>query len=137
MEVMIVIAIIGLLASVLTVKMGDSLNKGKAFKTEIAISKLYDVLSFADVSPPLTAEKVEEAVKDSPFVRDLDSVLKDGWGEPFTLAQEGTEIRFSSSRYDAYCAKKSESPKYPWQQEETQQEETQQQKAGENQNASK
>lgn len=134
MEVMIVIAIIGLLASVLTVKMGDSLNKGKAFKTEIAISKLYDVLSFADVSPPLTTEKVEEAVKDSPFVRDLDSVLKDGWGEPFTLAQDGTEIRFSSSRYDAYCAKKSEAPKYPWQQEEK--EEAQEEKAGENQNVS-
>ncbi len=117
MEVMIVIAIIGLLASVLTVKMGDSLNKGKAFKTEIAISKLYDVLSFADISPPLTVSKVEEAIEDSPFVRDLDAVLKDGWGEPFTLAQEGTEIRFSSQRYDAYCAKKDQPPKYPWREE--------------------
>ncbi|MEM7174403.1 MAG: type II secretion system protein [Chlamydiota bacterium] len=115
-EVMIVIAIISLIAGVVGVKMRDGLEKGKAFKTEMAINKLYEILIFEDIKDPsnLTAAD-RNKINQSEFTRNADSVLRDGWGEEFTFVpKQNEEIEFYSRRYVEYCQRKGRTEKYPW-----------------------
>ena len=116
-EVMIVIAIIGIVAGVIGVKMRDGMEKGRAFKTEIAINKLYEVLIFEEIQTPsqLDFTQLSQRVSQSAFVRDANSVLKDGWGNDFVFVPEQDgKIEFYSRRYFDYCQRKGKQDRYPW-----------------------
>lgn len=106
-EMMIVIALIGLIGSVVAYNLKGSLDQGKVFKTEQAISQLSDILwleiskgaSFDDLSGQWTSY-----VKASPLVKDPNKLLVDGWNQPFTIEVNGNDFTIRSVRYDQYKA---------------------------------
>lgn len=121
LEVMIVIVIISLVAGVTGFKMRESLEKGKAFKTEMAIQKLYEVLTLEDIHPELFPNKsaLEDALRESAFTRDPKVLLQDGWGEEFQfVSRSDGEREFYSKRFVEYRTRKGEADyTYPWDRE--------------------
>lgn len=117
LEVMIVIFIIGIIGSVIGYNMRGSLDNGRAFKTKEGMRKLYEIVQlesngFKD-DGQLHAT-VKQLLEGSNLVRNVDELMKDGWGEGYQIEIEGGDIRFYSKRYQEYCSKKKQSPEYPW-----------------------
>jgi len=111
MEIMIVIVLIGLIASVIGMNMKGSLDAGKAFKTEQAQEKIADILSLAiakgEVSSEEAITKADKVLKNSGLVKDPEKFLKDGWNEPFAIkANSHGEIEVTSEKLKTYKAKK-------------------------------
>jgi len=133
LEIMIVIVIIGIVGSVVGYNMRGSLDQGRAFKTKEAARKLYEIILLEDASMPFSSAIdttslahtkdsdaicaiVQEIVQKSKLVRRPKELVRDGWGIFFTFTYdtEKEEVRFSSEKYDAYCAKKGIQTEYPW-----------------------
>lgn len=113
-EMMIVIFLIGIIASVVGYNMIGSMEKGKAFKTEQGIRRLTEIvnleISLGGVSPKsddaveVKRERVSQLLRASQLVRDtdLDSLLKDGWGNYYSIDPAYGTVRFSSTRWEQY-----------------------------------
>jgi len=110
LEIMVVIFIIGIIGSVIGYNMRGSMAKGKRFKTERAAEKLQEILmlecDLKNVNPASITwnpDKIKKVLEDSGMVKDLDGLMKDGWGEPFRVryiqSRETFEVR--SSHYPA------------------------------------
>ena len=114
LEVMIVIFIIGSIGSVLGFNMRGSLDKGRAFKTKEALSKIYEIVQLQQAQgfslDPTSQEALEKSVveclKQSELVRKPSALIKDGWGITFHFDFDGEEFSISSAKYDAYCREK-------------------------------
>lgn len=121
LEVMIVIFIIGIIASVVGYNMRGSLDKGKAFKTKEGMRKLYDIVQL-EVQPGNLEGKSGDALKnevrrlvaESRLVKNVDNLLKDGWGNDYVCQLDNGEIRFISQRYIDYCTATKSPLEYPW-----------------------
>ncbi|MBI5346452.1 MAG: type II secretion system protein [Chlamydiae bacterium] len=107
LEIMIVIFLIGLIGGVMGYNMKGSLEKGKAFKTEQAINQIRDILLLeyangGDLTAIANNPKI--FLENSGLVKDVDALLKDGWGQPFKIVkqEEPTLIKVSSHEYDNY-----------------------------------
>lgn len=105
---MIVVLLIGIISSVIGYNVKGSLNKGKAFKTQMAQKQMRDILYIA-VSE---GHKIEEVVKnhkkyliDSGLVKSVESIIKDGWGEFFIIKSDKNKILIKSKKLDEYLAK--------------------------------
>jgi prepilin-type N-terminal cleavage/methylation domain-containing protein len=129
LELMIVILIIGIIGSVVGYNIRGTLEKGKAFKTEQAALKLYDILlihqaeghDLKTVINKKMDEKggVTDVVKSSGLVRSSKDIAKDGWGEDFIeFNLDGGKLSFKSKKYDDYCEATGKTAKYPWSDED-------------------
>lgn len=109
-EIMIVIALIGLIGSVVAYNLKGSLNEGKAFKTAQAMEQINDILWLEVAQGDRTIDEVaqqwERVVEKSPLARKPSELCKDGWGQTFTVRAERDEFRISSNRYEQYTAQK-------------------------------
>ena len=111
LEIMMVIFLIGLIGSVIGYNMKGSLDEGKAFRSKHGADRIYDTLSL-EMSKGATAQEVADNpkmyLKNAGILKDVDKLLKDGWGEPYaiTVIRQGRDISIRSARYDAFQAKK-------------------------------
>lgn len=105
---MIVMFLIALILGVIAYNYQGSLEKGKAFKTEIAIEKIQTILDLKAAEKPETLDSIPDKwrdyVKDSPLVKDPDSIIKDGWGGDYSVTVENGVIKVSSKNLDNYKA---------------------------------
>lgn len=109
LEIMIVIFLIGLIGSVIGYNMKGSLDKGRAFRTEQAAEQIRDIL-LMEIAKGASADEViskkEEYLKHSGLVKDPTKLLKDGWGQPFTITKKSDDdIRVVSRRLQEYRSK--------------------------------
>ena len=110
LEVMIVIFIIGIIGSVIGYNMRGSLDKGKAFKTKEAISKIYEIslLAWEDKSQVSDdPQKIKEMLVNSGFIRKVSDFMKDGWKQQFefSIDKDSNELRIISRKYEEFCDK--------------------------------
>lgn len=94
LEIMIVIFLIGTIASVIGYNMKGSLDKGKAFKTEQAQKQIRDILLLEIANGRTLSEvlkKPKHFLENSGLVRDSESLLKDGWGFKMKIEPSGEE----------------------------------------------
>lgn len=107
LEIMIVISLIILITGVIGYNMRGTLNRGRAFRTERAKEQLHDMLllSVADGNPP---EKVLKSpatyIKQLGLAKNVDELLKDGWGNKFIISyldDEG-DFRIESAAYEKF-----------------------------------
>ena len=126
LEIMIVIFIIGIIGSVVGYNMRGSLDQGKAFKTKEATRKIYEVLALENARGKTIPEgtvdfltEVSKILKESGFIRKASLVTTDGWGHPFYffLDDQSKELRFTSEKYESYCARKGIETEYPWEED--------------------
>ena len=106
LEIMVVIFIIGIIGSVIGYNMRGSMAKGKRFKTERAAEKLQEILmlecdlkNLDPASMTWNPDTVQEVFEESGMVKDVDGLMKDGWGEAFTVryiqSREAFEVKSS------------------------------------------
>jgi len=109
LEIMVVIFIIGIVGSVIGYNMRGSLSKGKEFKTARSAEKLQEILTLeCDLNniDPTTKEwsstVVKNVLKNSGLVKDVDALMKDGWGEKFKVeySTERQEFDVFSSHHN-------------------------------------
>jgi prepilin-type N-terminal cleavage/methylation domain-containing protein len=109
LEIMIVIFLIGLIASVIGVNMKGSLDAGRAFKTEKAQEQICDILMLEVARGASIDEVVKNAEKyldASGMVNDASKFILDGWGQQFEITQDKGDIVVSSDRLKEYKQRK-------------------------------
>ncbi len=116
LEMMIVVVLIGIIASVIGVNMKKSLDEGKAFKTERAKEQIHDaVLYHIATSDQYTLKQIiedeeilQKVLDESPLIKDSASFLKDGWGDRFQikLTRDKHEFAVESVNLNKYKEKK-------------------------------
>lgn len=110
LEVMIVICIIGLVSSVIAFNLKGSLEEGKAFKTQTAAEKIYEILTLQiakgyDVQTVIDDPK--SVLEDANLAKNVDKMLKDGWNTKFEiLIKEDGDVGLSSKRFLSHLVKK-------------------------------
>lgn len=107
LEIIIVIALITLITGVVGYNMRDTLNRGRMFRTERAKEQLRDMLllSLAEgESPQQILSKPAASIKKLGLVKNVEELLKDGWGEKFqiTYLEEEEDFQISSKNYDKH-----------------------------------
>lgn len=107
LEIMIVIFLIGIIGSVIGYNMKGSLDKGKAFKSEQAASRIREIL-LLEVAKGANIEEVvgepQKYLEFSGLVEKPEKMLKDGWGGSFDIKIEknGTDIKVVSDALRKY-----------------------------------
>lgn len=111
LEIMIVIFLIGLIGSVIGYNVKGSLDEGRAFRSEMGAGQIRDLL-LLEVAK---GHSIEDVIKNKEIylemtglVKDVNKLLKDGWGVPYTItANRGnTDIYVKSTALKAYQDKK-------------------------------
>jgi len=103
---MIVIILIGMIASVIGYNMKGSLEKGKAFKSEQAQIQIEDILTLQIASGETYEEGCAEALlRKSGLVKNPKEFVKDGWGIPFIITYIDESIEVTSKKLDEYNGK--------------------------------
>lgn len=101
-EIMIVILLIGLIGGALAFNMRGSMDKGRAFKTEQNIARVYDALMMEYARGDLSLDDIVKQhpaiVGRSPFIKDSAQVLRDGWGQDLSirLNSAGNDLEITS-----------------------------------------
>jgi hypothetical protein len=113
-EMMIVMFLIALITGVVAYNYRGTLEEGKAFKTKTGIEKLETILSLTLAENPsadLSGEGWKQYVAHSPLVQNAQALLKDGWGEDYTVNfnPETNQIQVHSEKYEAYRRKNQQS----------------------------
>ena len=111
LEIMIVIFLIGLIGSVIGYNMKGSMDEGKAFKTQQAISQMENIFELQvakGADPEHVSLNVEHHLSQSGIVKSPKKLMKDGWGKKFDFIYEEETglIKIVSEKYDAFMAKK-------------------------------
>ena len=106
LEIMIVILLIGIIGGVVGYNVKSSLDKGKAFKTEYAINQIQEILlleySQGIFSGKDIAQHHQKHLKNSGFCKDLNALLKDGWGGLYTVDFDDDAFIAHSAKLDDY-----------------------------------
>ena len=106
-EIVIVMFLIAMITGVIAYNYTGTLEKGKAFKTEMGIERLTTILNLAAAEDRGLTDNIESKwesiVRQSPLVNKPNELINDGWGEKYevTLDQDGN-IQVHSRRYDEY-----------------------------------
>jgi general secretion pathway protein G len=105
-EIMIVMFLIASITGVLAYNYKGSLEKGKKFKTEMAMQKLHTILDLAVAEDPNLLDSIEsnweEIVKSSPLVNDKRSLIYDGWNKKYQVRFDRNQgIQIASETYNA------------------------------------
>jgi type II secretory pathway pseudopilin PulG len=110
LEIMIVIFLIGLIGGVIGYNVKGSLEEGKAFRSEQGIEKLHDLFLMEVANGVPVEELIREPafyLKRTGLVADAEKLLKDGWGQPYSLKADGEyDIAITSEAWSKYKAKK-------------------------------
>ncbi len=119
MEIMLVILIISLIGGVIGYSMKGSLEEGKAFKTQQAISKVYELIQLRIAETGDIEEicnNIEKELEKTGLVKRVKELLKDGWGSKFEIKKIKDEITIKSKNLEKYIDKKGKkkSDYYPW-----------------------
>lgn len=110
MEMMIVIALIGIIGSIIGFSMRGSLDEGKAFKTEQAMQKLEDILEL-ELAKGKTWEEFEknrqQFVQSAGLIKNPNDVLRDGWGNDLQVTRDDAgQLSIQSAKLDAFKLRK-------------------------------
>ncbi len=116
LEIMIVIFLIGLIGGIVSYSMKGSLTEGKAFKTEQAIMRVKDLIEL-ELARGATREQINGNLigflKAQGVVKNVESLLKDGWGKPLKITvKDNDEIEITSADLETYKAKKAQDRGY-------------------------
>lgn len=99
-EIMIVILLIGLIGGALAFNMRGSMDKGKIFKTEQNINRVYDILmmeySKGESSLETIVQNREAILRSSFLVKNGEKFLKDGWGNLLNVKVENDDLVITS-----------------------------------------
>jgi general secretion pathway protein G len=104
-EICIVVIIIGLLASVVTVKVMKYLERAKIETTKANIQSIKTAITKFQLDVERLPKTLDELVKESPKpwdgpYLDADEVPKDGWKNDFRYEPEGRRVRVRSAGPD-------------------------------------
>lgn len=103
-EIMIVILLIGLISGALAFNMRGSADKGRLFKTDQNCERVYDALMLALANGEITLEQCENNVevkrvlKNSLWLKDGESLLKDAWGQDLVIKPKNDDIEVYSQK---------------------------------------
>lgn len=112
LEIMIVIALITLITGVIGYNMRGTLDRGRAFRTEQAKEQLHDLLLLALSEPGNTPAKIlkspASSIKALGLAKNVDQLLKDGWGKNFeiTYLDEEADFQIESEALSKFLEKK-------------------------------
>jgi prepilin-type N-terminal cleavage/methylation domain-containing protein len=105
-EIIIVIFLIGLIAGVIGYNLTGTLEKGKAFATEQGMKRLHETLELAISEKPELLDNIEtewqNVVKNSPYVKDPNAIIHDGWGTEFDVTVENDQIIIRYKNLEKY-----------------------------------
>ncbi len=91
-EIMVVIALIGIIGSVLGVNMKKSMDKAKVFKSKAHAQKIEDALNiyYAENSdsPDEIAANTQKILSESGLFKEDKELLQDAFGRPITVVFE-------------------------------------------------
>lgn len=109
LEIMIVIALIGIIVSVLGYNMRGTLSEGKAFKSEQAQRQIKEILLLELAKDDnLTAEQIaenpERYLSNSGLIKEPKKYMRDGWGKRFDVkvAKDGNDFIINSKSLTSY-----------------------------------
>ena len=110
LEIMVVVFFIGIIASLLAVNIKGTMEKGKAFKTEQAQKQIKDILLLEAAKNDICdlhkiVKNPKKYLVQSGLVKDADSLLKDGWGQPFELSFQKDDLLVVSKNLQKYQSK--------------------------------
>lgn len=109
-EMMIVMFLIALITGVIAWNYRGTLEEGKAFKTRAGIERLESILHLAAADNANLLDNIEsnwqEAIKSSPLVQNANALIKDGWGQEYTVTVEDGDIHVRSNRFKEYIKNK-------------------------------
>lgn len=110
LEIMIAIFLITLITGAIGYNMKGTLEKGKAFRTEQAQQQLIDLLTIClaeGADPNEISAKPADFLKRSGLAKDPDSLVRDGWKQPFqiTLNRDKQSFRVRSKALEQYNRK--------------------------------
>ncbi len=111
LEIMIVIALITLITGVIGYNMRDTLNRGRAFRTEQAKEQLRDMLllSLSDgKSPEQILHAPAACIKELGLAKNAEQLLKDGWNKKFSITYlpDEADFQIESDAYTNYLQRK-------------------------------
>lgn len=109
-EIMIVMTLIALILGVVAYNFQGALQEGNAFATRQRIEKIETIISLELARNPSSIDDVSEKwqtwVANSPLVKDKDSAVVDGWGNPFAVSVEResgkTKVQVRSERLNQF-----------------------------------
>ena len=110
-EIMIVMILIAMITAVIAINYQGSLDEGRAFQTRTGIDKIETILTLKLANEPTAIDDIEQNwqtyVKQSPLVKDPDKMVRDGWGDLYSVKIEPqedgtTKIVVDSKNLDAY-----------------------------------
>lgn len=96
-EIMIVILLIGLISGALIFNMRGSVDKGRVFKSQQNAQRVYDALMMAYAAGEISLTDIENreivlnVLKHSPFIKNSEEALRDGWGNPLIIQSNGSD----------------------------------------------
>ncbi len=110
LEIMIVIALITLITGVIGYNMRDTLDRGRAFRTEQAIEQVRDMLLLCVSDGKRPRDMLESrtalvnAIKSVGMAKDPIKILQDGWGNPLVVEFDSATGDFlvTSQRLEEY-----------------------------------
>lgn len=89
LEIMVVIALIGIIGSVVGVNMKKSMNKAKEFKAKAHAQKIEDALNIYyaenDVTVDYVRTNMAKILVDSGLFKNEDNILIDPYGKPYNV----------------------------------------------------
>lgn len=97
-EILIVLFLISLIGGVIGYNVKGSMKKGREFKTTQAKSRLEDVLEIClqeGMNPEAFLKDKSKTLKEYGMVKDPDSLLKDGYGNPFEITYDAKKQTFT------------------------------------------
>lgn len=106
-EIVIVMFLIAMITGVVAYNYTGTLEKGKAFKTEMGIERLTQILNLAVSENPRLVQHIgndwQNIVRNSPLVNKPDDLIDDGWGIPYQVSvDENGNIKVYSEKYTSY-----------------------------------
>lgn len=107
LEIMIVIFLISIIGAAIGYNMKGSLERGKAFKTEQAISQIRDILLLEAEKNDIAMENIppqaEQLLGKSGLVKNTQALMKDGWGERIEISvTKKNNLKIISKRLRSY-----------------------------------
>jgi general secretion pathway protein G len=108
-ELMVVIALIGIIGGVLTYNLKGSLEKGKVFKTQESKHQIKNILNLASIEENISIEEVvinwEHYIRNSPLIQNPEKIINDAWNHLFEVSYYEDNIVIQSRKLQAYYRK--------------------------------
>lgn len=99
--------LIAMITGVVAYNYTGTLEKGRAFKTEMGIKRLTDILNLAVTEDPRLIDNIQggwrNIIEKSPLVNNPKDLTEDGWGVPYEVnVDENNNVEVHSRKYEQY-----------------------------------